>query len=253
MTRKDNKKITGLTGYQNSPKPIKEWSDRLADRLFSVLGDVGMDGMEFRENFYNMARQSSVLVIDASYVDAFVPIERRRDKMTVEDGLRVCELYSHIGVKQRACQIVGYHEITFDELREREPELERVWCEAETAFGERVYQEVVRRAIDGVDEPRFNAKTGRIIGYVNKKSDRMLEMLAKAKFPSVFRDTYHRGQKAKAETANIDFNRLSTEVRLIVRKKITEIREIIAVDMARDVTPGQKAIGKNPDLGVDGQ
>lgn len=189
----------------------------------------------FREEIYNITRQMSLMVVDESYVQAFVPMGKKRDKMTLEDGLRVCELYSHIGVKQRACQIVGYHSITFDVLRQREPDLEAAWLEAETAFGERVYHEVVRRAIDGIPEPKFG-KGGQIIGYVNKKSDRMLEMLAKAKFPSVFRDNYHTEQKAKAETANIDFNSLSTETRGIVREKIREIRELIAADMATNVT-----------------
>jgi hypothetical protein len=73
---------------------------------------------------------------------------------------------------------------TIKQLRqmiERDDELQEAIAEARGRTPERIEAAIVKRAIDGVEEPVYHQ--GKVVGYVTKYSDRLLEMMARAHAP----------------------------------------------------------------------
>jgi hypothetical protein len=66
-------------------------------------------------------------------------------------------------------------------LLDRDEDLVEAIAEARGRSVEVVRDEVKRRAIDGVEEPVYHQ--GKVVGYVTKYSDRLLEMMARAHAP----------------------------------------------------------------------
>ena len=59
---------------------------------------------------------------------------------------------------------------------------------AERLAGDLIEAELVRRAVEGVDEPVF--QQGRLVGFVRKYSDRLLELAAKGTLPEKYRERF---------------------------------------------------------------
>lgn len=85
-----------------------------------------------------------------------------------------------------ACRAVGLGNQALENARERFPDFDEAIDEAYQEFTDRLHEEAVRRAVDGWDEPVFYQ--GEVVGYIRRKSDRILEMLLKAHIPDKFRD-----------------------------------------------------------------
>ena len=60
------------------------------------------------------------------------------------------------------------------------------WGAAEEELTTRLEAEAVRRALDGVEEPIYH--NGQCVGTVSRYSDRMLELLLKARRPGSYRE-----------------------------------------------------------------
>lgn len=224
--------------WSKLPQPQAEWIDILARQFHTSLALDEETFEAFREELYRSGRATNIAMIDKRLCEVIVGpgyMEPSKKKMTREDAFRVCELFEMFGTKGRAAKMVGFHPITFDEFCERDPEVQAAWDQARIAFKEKVYDEVVNRAVVGQPEPKFHK--GRVVGYVNKKSDGLLKMLAESLSPEEFRQNYHAEQKAKSETSQINLDKLSQEGRNKVRGLLTEIREVISADMAKDITP----------------
>lgn len=74
---------------------------------------------------------------------------------------------------------------TFRRLRQQDPDFATRWEEAVEQANGRIENELYRRAVEGWDEPTFYH--GEPVGQVRKYSDRLLEVMAKARL-SGYRD-----------------------------------------------------------------
>jgi hypothetical protein len=93
-----------------------------------------------------------------------------------------------------AAKAAGYGRQRLYEWREADPELAAAWDDALEAGTEVLEDVALRRAKDGVAEPRFYE--GRLCGHVQKYSDTLLIFLLKARRPWKYADkaqTEHSG------------------------------------------------------------
>lgn len=97
------------------------------------------------------------------------------------------------GNVSKAAELAGVHRATHYRWIEEDPEYAKQFADSEASFADRVRDMVRRRAIDGVPEPIVwqgtiirDTQTQEVV-TVLKRSDRILELLAKGKCPE-FRD-----------------------------------------------------------------
>ena len=75
---------------------------------------------------------------------------------------------------------------TAHEHRKKDPDFAEAWANAEQEYADHLEKEADRRAVEGVDEPRFYE--GKVCGHVRKYSDTLLIFRLKALRPSKYRD-----------------------------------------------------------------
>lgn len=101
------------------------------------------------------------------------------------------ELFLNGGMVIPAAKAVGYvNPQPLYHYRKQNEEFAEAWDEVIEMAGDLVEAEVYRRAIHGVKEPVFYK--GEIVGYVNKFSDRLAELLLKRHKPE-YRETGREG------------------------------------------------------------
>lgn len=67
------------------------------------------------------------------------------------------------------------------------------FASARALAGDILEAEIMRRAVEGIDEPVY--QQGRLVGFVRRYSDRLLEMAAKGAFPEKYRERFeHMGK-----------------------------------------------------------
>jgi len=84
-----------------------------------------------------------------------------------------------------AAAAVGAHRRTIIKWPDRDEEFAERWSDAVEEGVDRLEEEAIRRAVDGVDRPVFFQ--GRIVGYTKEYSDTLLKFLLEAKRPAVYR------------------------------------------------------------------
>jgi hypothetical protein len=90
-----------------------------------------------------------------------------------------------------AAKSAAYGRTSIYQWRKDNPDFAAAWDEAIDCGTDLLEDEVMRRAKDGVDEPRFYE--GEVCGYVRKSSDTLAIFLLKARRPEKY------GDKPKAE------------------------------------------------------
>ncbi len=85
-----------------------------------------------------------------------------------------------------AAKAAAYGRTSIYQWRKDDPDFAAAWDEALDEGTDLLEDEALRRAKDGVDEPRFYE--GRICGYVRKYSDTLLIFLLKARRPEKYAD-----------------------------------------------------------------
>lgn len=84
-----------------------------------------------------------------------------------------------------ACTAAGVSRSTVYSWRRREPGFAEAMAEAQAVAVDRLESAAWDRAVNGVVEPVFH--NGRIVGHVNKPSDRLLQHLLEANRPEKYR------------------------------------------------------------------
>lgn len=85
------------------------------------------------------------------------------------------------GTISRACAASGLDRGESYKLRKADPEFAAGWDAALESFADALEDEAKRRAVDGVERPVYQG--GKLVGTVVERSDRLLEVMLKAKRP----------------------------------------------------------------------
>ena len=75
---------------------------------------------------------------------------------------------------------------TVYEWREKDPGFAEAWNDVDESITEELEREAHRRGVEGFEQPVFQG--GKKVGSVRKHSDRLLEMLLRARRPEKYRD-----------------------------------------------------------------
>jgi hypothetical protein len=142
------------------------------------------------------------------------------------------------GLVRRAAQVASPHSTggrgalqTFRDEAARDPEFATAWEQAEADGLAALESEAVRRAYSGWQERPVVDKDGNTVGHVHKYSDRLMEIILKAKLPE-YRD---RAQLDVNAEARVDANvggqidvRLAALIREMSREERDELRALVA-------------------------
>lgn len=93
---------------------------------------------------------------------------------------------SKSGIVLQACEAVGVDYSSVTTAREQDANFNRRWVEALEMAADRLEEEVHRRAVRGWDEPVFYQ--GAKVGESHRYSDRLLELMIRAKRPAEYKD-----------------------------------------------------------------
>ena len=80
-----------------------------------------------------------------------------------------------------AAEFAGARLGSLRDLRRSDPEFAAAWAEAEDESVDYLRSEAQRRAVEGWKEPVFHR--GEVVGHIQRYSDRLLELLLKARAP----------------------------------------------------------------------
>lgn len=121
---------------------------------------------------------------------------------------------------------VGVGRSTLYEWRKTDPDFREAWDQVEEEITERLEREAYRRAVEGVDKPIFQA--GKHVGDVRQYSDRLLEVLLRARKPEAYRDRVSiaddREAERRREVDRMDEAELDRELAGIPDNNVVPIR-----------------------------
>src|SRR6266545_4396474 len=109
-----------------------------------------------------------------------------RTNRTPEKDAKFFEFLSQGASVTAAARAAGYTRSRVYERRKADAEFAAAWDDSLGQGTDGLEDEALRRAKDGVAEPRFYE--GRVCGYVQKYSDALLICLLKARRPEKYRD-----------------------------------------------------------------
>lgn len=87
---------------------------------------------------------------------------------------------------RHAARTIGRTFIRFYQLKERDEDFALAWSQALEQGTQRLEDEALRRAVDGVEKPVYQG--GEFVGTITEYSDRLLEFLLRGRRPAVYRD-----------------------------------------------------------------
>lgn len=119
--------------------------------------------------------------------------ELLRTKLTKRARERFLESFRETANVTESARIAGISRQRLYEIREQDAAFAEQWSDAENQAADRLEREALRRAVEGCLEPVVSA--GKLVHddqgvamYVRKYSDRLLELLLKARRPDVFKE-----------------------------------------------------------------
>jgi hypothetical protein len=116
----------------------------------------------------------------------WLPIEASYRPRTPEKDAKFVEMLASGASVAAAAKAAGYGRQRLYECREADPELAAAWDDALEEGTDLLEDEALRRAKDGVEEPRFYE--GEVCGHVRKYSDTLMIFLLKARRPEKYGD-----------------------------------------------------------------
>jgi hypothetical protein len=108
----------------------------------------------------------------------------------------------------KSCRTAGLPRQTVYDNWARDEEFADAWERAVEEGRQLLLDEALRRAVERITEPVVSA--GKYVCDVTRYSDRLLEVLLKARMPAMFRDRYDVRQTVKQEH-RLDLSQLSDE------------------------------------------
>jgi hypothetical protein len=108
-----------------------------------------------------------------------------RYKFTPAKRDKFIKLYQEIGVKNKCAAACGVTDETIDQWRKKDEEFSRQYDEAYNLYRDRLEEEALRRAVEGVPEPVYFK--GEVVGHILKYSDNLLTLMLKRHIPA-YRD-----------------------------------------------------------------
>jgi hypothetical protein len=165
--------------------------------------------------------------------------KRRRRKVSAKTRahqIAFLEAYGRLGTITAAATEVGISRSRHGEWINdpvRHPDYEAAFEEADEIACDNIVDEIRRRGVDGVEKPIFGRAAGKnagtkIVGHVQEYSDRLLELLAKAKMPHLFRERVSAeltGKDGKPLGGGVDLSLLSSETLDRIEKELLEASE----------------------------
>jgi hypothetical protein len=161
----------------------------------------------------------------------------------------ICKTLADTGAKVTSCEAHGVsYAAVFLAIQEQtaadDPEWEHEWDLAMVRFRESLIVEARARARDGWDEPVFYK--GDEVGYVRKKSDRMMELMLKAHIPE-FQDRLNITGTLQVENVDI-FADLSITAKKQIRAIMVEDMKRQSIKRAAMAAPPQQIEGEFLDI-----
>ena len=129
------------------------------------------------------------------------PLHKAKTTLTPEKQERFLTLLAEGWTAATAAPQTGVTRQCAYELRARDPDFEARWLQAVEARNDRMEAEAYRRAVEGIEERRYD-KDGNLIDVVRKYSDVLLMFLMKANDPAKYRDN-SRVELAGADGAQV--------------------------------------------------
>lgn len=109
-----------------------------------------------------------------------------RLKLTEQVRARFIARLSETANVTASAQAIAVSRVAVYEHREKDPEFRALWDEAVNMAIDRLEAEAWRRGLEGWDEPVFQG--GAQCGIIHRYSDRLLEILLRAKRPAEYRE-----------------------------------------------------------------
>ncbi len=109
----------------------------------------------------------------------------RTTRTPKKDALFLEALHNGASISS-AAKSAAYGRTSIYQWRKDNPDFAFAWDEAVDCGTDLLEDEALRRAKDGVDEPRFYE--GKVCGYVRRYSDTLIIFLLKARRPEKYRD-----------------------------------------------------------------
>src|SRR5690242_13101615 len=111
---------------------------------------------------------------------------RGRSIVTASKKQRFLELLAQTCNVTKACELAGLNRLVVYQLRDRDPEFERLWQKALKLGAEALEDEATRRAMNGTARPIY--QQGKLVGHEVVYSDRLMEMRLRSEKPEKYRD-----------------------------------------------------------------
>lgn len=118
-------------------------------------------------------------------VDEGHPLPEVDDRYKLKLEKFLC-VYAETGSKTYACKEASLSYSWLKRLGDNNENFKVLLDRAYEMSGDMLKREARRRAVDGHDEPVYYM--GQVVGYTKKFSDRLLEVLLKARYPEEFRE-----------------------------------------------------------------
>lgn len=105
---------------------------------------------------------------------------------TIANQALFLEAFSQVGTILQACEVSKVGRTSVQRWLEGDKAFQLLFAEAQVMAGEVLIQEARRRAIEGVSEPVY--QQGKLVGAVQRYSDKLLERLLIGYHPTLFKE-----------------------------------------------------------------
>ena len=136
-------------------------------------------------------------------------VRRRADAKSIDRRkLTFLAYFEEHGVRKAAAEAAEVSYIQVGRWKDRDEEFRQAYHEVEDKVADRMEQEAIRRAVEGVEEPVYYQ--GEVVGSVTKYSDRLLTFLLKGDRPEKYMDkVQHSGGVDQNINVKADLSKLS--------------------------------------------
>jgi hypothetical protein len=156
-----------------------------------------------------------------------------RTKLTPGRESLFLEVLRAGGSIEKACQTAGFSRASAFAWKSKHPKFAERWSAAIEAGTDLIEDEATRRAIEGVQRPIYQG--GKLVGFELVFSDRLIELLLKARRPSKYREhaslEFHGSIDGQAEASSA-YERLAKKLDAGAERLQARILEL-AADPAR--------------------